>query len=210
MRVATYLRCSTLEQHVENQRLELTRYVTARGWEVFKEYADEGISGSKDRRPALDALLADAKRRRFDAVVVWKLDRLGRNLRHLLFLMEELQALGVGLVSLGESIDTTTPAGRLQIHVLSAVAQFERDRLRERVVAGLQRVRAQGKRLGRPKAEVPVARLRGVADLPVDAAAAALGVSRSTLKRWRRQVRSVDAPRDNRLLSPHRTERSRR
>jgi hypothetical protein len=79
------------------------------------------------------------------------LDRLGRSLKHLIFLMEELQALGVGLVSLGESIDTATPAGRLQIHVLSAVAQFERDRLRERVMAGLQRVKAQGKRLGRPK-----------------------------------------------------------
>ena len=112
---------------------------------MFAEYVDEGVSGVKESRPRLDVLPKDAKRRRFDAVIVSKLDRLGRSLRHLIFLMEELQALGVGLVILGESIDTTTPAARLQIHVLSAVAQFERDRLRERVVAGLERVRTQGK-----------------------------------------------------------------
>ena len=195
MKIAIYARCSTAEQHVENQLLELRRYTTARAWEVFAEYVDEGVSGIKESRPRLDAMLKDAKRRRFDAVIVSKLDRLGRSLKHLIFLMEELQALGVGLVSLGESIDTTTPAGRLQIHVLSAVAQFERDRLRERVVAGLERVRAQGKHLGRPRAEVPLARLRAVAGMSVAAAAEALGVSRSTLKRWRREVRKTSPPR---------------
>jgi len=173
------------DQHVENQLLELRRYTSAREWEVG-EYVDEGISGVRESRPRLDAMLKDAKRRRFDAVVVSKLDRLGRSLKHLIFLMEELQALGVGLVSLGESIDTTTPAGRLQIHVLSAVAQFERDRLRERVVAGLQRVKAQGKRLGRPRALVPFEKVRAVAQLPILEAAAVLGVSESTMRRWRR------------------------
>lgn len=185
MKVAIYARRSTAEQHVENQLLELRRYTSAREWEVFAEYVDEGVSGVRESRPRLDAMLKDAKRRRFDAVVVSKLDRLGRSLKHLIFLMEELQALGIGVVSLGESIDTTTPAGRLQIHVLSAVAQFERDRLRERVMAGLQRVKAQGKRLGRPKAHVPVERLQGVAGLPAQIAAERLGVSRSTVKRWR-------------------------
>ena len=191
MTVAIYARCSTFDQHVENQLLELRRYTGARGWRVFAEYVDEGVSGVRESRPRLDAMMRDAKRRRFDAVVVAKLDRLGRSLKHLIFLMEELQALGVGLVSLGESIDTTTPAGRLQIHVLSAVAQFERDRLRERVIAGLRRCRAEGKRLGRPKAEVPVERVRSVVHLTVDAAAEALGVSRSTLKRWRKAVQQT-------------------
>jgi putative DNA-invertase from lambdoid prophage Rac len=109
-------------------------------------------------------------------------------IKHLIFLMEELQALGIGLVSLGESIDTTTPAGRLQIHVLSAVAQFERDRLRERVMAGLQRVRAQGERLGRPRAHIPVREVEAMAQLSINEAAAALRVSRSTLKRWRKLI----------------------
>jgi DNA invertase Pin-like site-specific DNA recombinase len=108
MKVAIYARCSTAEQHVENQLLELRRYTSAREWEVFGEYVDEGVSGVRESRPRLDAMLKDAKRRRFDAVVVSKLDRLGRSLKHLIFLMEELQALGIGLVSLGESIDTTT------------------------------------------------------------------------------------------------------
>ena len=194
MKVAIYARCSTLDQHVENQLLELRRYTSARGWQVFGEYVDEGVSGVKESRPRLDAMMRDAKRRRFDTVVVAKLDRLGRSLKHLIFLMEELQALGVGLVSLGESIDTTTPAGRLQIHVLSAVAQFERDRLRERVIAGLQRCRAEGKRLGRPKAEVPFEKVKGVAHLTVDSAADALGVSRSTIKRWRKAVQNTSVP----------------
>lgn len=188
MKVALYARCSTAEQHVENQLLELRRYTAAREWRVVAEHVDEGVSGIRESRPQLDAMMREAKRRRFDAVVVFKLDRLGRSLKHLIFLMEELQALGIGLVSLGESLDTTTPAGRLQIHVLSAVAQFERDRLRERVMAGLQRVRGEGKRLGRPRAVVPVEKVQAVAHLSVNAAAAALGVSRSTVKRWRRAV----------------------
>jgi DNA invertase Pin-like site-specific DNA recombinase len=101
MRVALYARVSTTDQHVENQLAELRRYVEARGWAVFREYVDEGVSGSKDRRPALDELLAAAKRGKFDVVACWRLDRLGRNLRHLVTLLEELQALGVSFVSLG-------------------------------------------------------------------------------------------------------------
>ena len=94
------------------------------------EYVDHGISGAKDRRPALDELVRDAKRRRFDVLVCWRLDRLGRNLKHLITLLEELQALGVAFVSLAEGIDATTPAGKLQMHILGAIAEFERARLR--------------------------------------------------------------------------------
>jgi DNA invertase Pin-like site-specific DNA recombinase len=110
------------------------------------------------------------------------------NLRHLILLLDELQALGVGFVTLGEGIDTTRPTGRLVLHVLGAIAEFERERIRERVVAGLRRARAHGRRLGRPKVRVPLEQLQTVASLLVDDAARTLGVSRSTLKRWRRQV----------------------
>lgn len=150
------------------------------------------MSGAKDRRPALDQLLTDARRRRFDALVCWRLDRLGRNLRHLITLLDELQALGVAFVSLAEGIDATTPAGQLQMHILGAIAEFERERIRERVLAGLQRARTQGRRLGRPPAVIPVERLQRVADLPVSVAAARLGVSRSTVKRWRRKTGSCE------------------
>jgi DNA invertase Pin-like site-specific DNA recombinase len=122
-------------------------------------------------------------------VVCWRLDRLGRNLKHLITLLEELQVLGVAFVSLAEGIDATTPAGKLQMHILGAIAEFERERIRERVLAGLQRARAQGKRLGRPKASIPVERINRVCDLPANVAAERLGVSRSTIKQWRRQPR---------------------
>src|SRR5207248_1073094 len=123
MRAAIYARVSTSDQTVDNQLLELRRYIEARGWTAV-EYVDRGVSGAKDRRPALDELLKDARRRRFDVLVCWRLDRLGRNLRHLITLLDELQALGVAFVSLAEGIDATTPAGRLQLHVLGAIAEF--------------------------------------------------------------------------------------
>src|SRR5216110_935048 len=106
MRAAIYARVSTIDQEPENQLAELRRYVEARGW-TFLEYTDKGVSGTKDRRPALDALILDAKRRKFDVLVCWRLDRLGRNLKHLITLLDELQALGVGFITLGEGIDTT-------------------------------------------------------------------------------------------------------
>src|SRR6516162_5758693 len=122
MRAAIYARVSTIDQEPENQLQELRRYVEARGW-TATEFVDRGISGAKDRRPALDRLVADARRRRFDVVVCWRLDRLGRNLKHLVTLLEELQSVGVAFVSLGEGIDCTTPAGKLQLHVLGALSE---------------------------------------------------------------------------------------
>jgi DNA invertase Pin-like site-specific DNA recombinase len=189
MKAAIYARVSTLDQEPENQLQELRRYVQARGWTAVA-YVDRGVSGAKDRRPALDQLLTDARRRRLDVVVCWRLDRLGRNLRHLITLLDELQALGVAFVSLAEGIDATTPAGKLQMHILGAIAEFERERIRERVLAGLQRARIQGRRLGRPHAVIPVEGIQRVAGLPVSVAAARLGVSRSTVKRWRRKTGS--------------------
>src|SRR5688500_13377213 len=112
MRAAVYARVSTVDQEPENQLQEIRRYVQARGWTAV-EYVDRGVSGAKDRRPALDELITDARRRRFDVLVCWRLDRLGRNLRHLILLLDELQAVGVAFVSLAEGSDATTPAGSL-------------------------------------------------------------------------------------------------
>ena len=162
--------------------MELRRYVETRGW-TSDEYVDEGVSGSTDHRPALDKLLRDAKRRRFDVLVYWRLDRLGRNLKHLILFLEELHALGVDFVSLAEGIDATTPAGRLQMHILGAIAEFERARIAERVRLGLQRVRAQGQTLGRPKTRLTEQQVAVPRKLGAGRAAKELGVSRSTLYR---------------------------
>jgi DNA invertase Pin-like site-specific DNA recombinase len=180
VRAAIYARVSTPDQAPENQLAELRRYVDARGW-TATEYVDRGVSGAKDRRPALDALLRDAKRRRFDVLVCWRLDRLGRNLRHLILLLDELTAVGVGFVTLGEGIDTTSPTGRLVLHVLGAISEFERSRIAERVRAGLQRARAQGRQLGRPRKSPPAIEVPGGT---VREAARVWGVSRSTAARW--------------------------
>lgn len=185
MRVAIYARVSTADQHAENQLAELRRYAEARQWTAYREYVDEGVSGAKESRPALDALLKDARRRRFDALLVWRLDRLGRNLRHLILLLDDLQALGVAFVSLAEGLDCTTPAGRLQLHVLGAIAEFERERIRERVKAGLARAKAHGTRLGRRPAPVSEAALLAVAGLSLREAARALGVSHTVVRRHR-------------------------
>ena len=189
MKAALYARVSTLDQEPENQLAELRRYVDARGW-TAQEFIDKGISGAKQRRPALDALIKDAKRRRFDVVVCWRLDRLGRNLRHLILLIDELHALGVAFISLHEGIDATTPAGRLQLHVLGAIAEFERARIAERVRAGLARARKQGRRLGRPQRPVPESVLAPVRGLSVREAARQLGVSPATAHRWMSQKTS--------------------
>lgn len=185
MKAALYARVSTLDQQPENQLAELKRYAEARGWDA-QIFTDHGVSGSKERRPALDALVADAKRRRFDVVVCWRLDRMGRSLKHLIAVLDELTSLGIGFVSLGESIDATTPNGRLQLHLLGAFAEFERSRIQERVRAGLARARAQGTRLGRPAVDVPIELLDAMVGLSNREAAQHLGVSVSTLKRWRR------------------------
>jgi DNA invertase Pin-like site-specific DNA recombinase len=190
-RVALYARVSTVDQTTENQLLDLRGYVAARGWPAV-EYVDHGVSGAKDRRPALDRLVADVRRHKLDAVVCWRLDRLGRNLRHLVLLLDEWQSRGVAFVTLGEGIDTSTAAGRLVAGVLGSIAEFERARVRERIHAGLRRARAQGKRLGR-RQNVASSRLDTCAGLSHAAAAARLGVSEATVKRWRRAERGSES-----------------
>ncbi len=183
-RAAIYARVSTLDQEPENQLAELRRYVAARGWTAV-EFVDRGISGARDRRPALDAVLTGIKRRQFDVLVCWRLDRLGRSLKHLVTLLDELQVLGVAFVSLQEGIDATTPAGKLQMHILAAIAEFERARIAERVKAGLARAKRNGRRLGRPRLRIAKADIARTMGLSVRQAAEALGVSRAALHRAR-------------------------
>jgi DNA invertase Pin-like site-specific DNA recombinase len=142
---------------------ELREYIERRGWQLAGEYVDEGISGTKEKRPQLDRLMTDAHRRQFDAILVWKFDRFARSVSHLLRALETFQALGIHFVSLSESLDTSTPAGKMVFTVLGAVAELERSLIVERVKAGLRNARAKGKRLGRPRAILDpskIARLR--------------------------------------------------
>lgn len=161
MRVAIYARVSTANGHQspEMQVNELREYCQRRGWEIAGEYVDAGISGTKDRRPELDRLNVDAHRRKFDVVAVWKFDRFARSVSHLLRALETFNALGINFVSLSESVDTSTPAGRMVFTVLGAVAELERSLIVERVKAGLRNARAKGKRLGRPHVIVDAARV---------------------------------------------------
>ncbi len=186
VRAALYARVSTADQQPENQLTELRRYAELRGWRV-REYVDQGVSGTKDRRPALDALVVDARRRRCDVVVCWRLDRLGRSLKHLVLVLDELQALGVAFVSLAEGIDCTTPAGKLQMHILAAIAEFERGRIVERVRAGLKRARANGQRLGRPSHDISAGDLARTSALSVRGAAAVLSLPASVVHRARKR-----------------------
>lgn len=155
MRVALYARVSTTNgQNPEIQLVELREYSTRRGWEVVGEYVDEGVSGAKESRPALNRLMADAHRRRFAVLLVWKIDRFGRSLRHLVNALADLDALGVSFVSLRDNLDLSTPSGRLMFQVVGAMAEFERALTQERVRAGLRLARSKGKKLGRPRAGV--------------------------------------------------------
>ncbi len=192
MRIALYARVSTTDQHPEVQLHVLREYARARGLEVVEEFVDRGVSGAKDRRPALNRLLKDARRRRFDLVACVKLDRLARSVRHLTTLAAEFEALGIGLVVLDQAIDTTTPSGRLLFHVLGAIAEFERDLIRERTVAGMRAAKRRGKRIGRPRAingSASFALERGLAEgRSISSLARELGVSRATVTAEVRRV----------------------
>ncbi len=185
MRVAVYARVSTTDQSVDAQLDTLRSYAAARRLEVVEEYIDHGVSGSKDRRPALDEMMAKAKRGAFDAVAVVKLDRLARSTRHLTQLAGEFEALGVDLIVTDQGIDTSTPAGRLLFNVLAAIGEFELDMIRERTRAGLRAARKRGQRLGRPRVHVPIAKAQTLLGrgMSVTAVARELGVARATLQK---------------------------
>ncbi len=160
-RVAIYARVSTTNhgQDVGMQTRELRQFADARGWQLAGEYIDAGVSGAKDSRPELNRLMAEAHKRRFDVVCVWRFDRFARSVSHLLRALETFKALGIDFVSYSEQMDTSTPAGKMVFTVLGAVAELERSLIVERVRAGLRNARAKGKRLGRPRVAVDAARI---------------------------------------------------
>ncbi len=160
-RVAIYARVSTTNhgQDVSMQTRELRQFAEARGWTIAGEYIDEGVRGAKDSRPELNRLMADAHKRRFDIVCVWRFDRFARSVSHLLRALETFKALGIDFVSFSEQMDTSTPAGKMVFTVLGAVAELERSLIVERVRAGLRNARAKGKKLGRPPVTVDAARI---------------------------------------------------
>jgi DNA invertase Pin-like site-specific DNA recombinase len=186
-RVAIYGRVSTTNhgQDVRLQTRELEQFAQARGWRLMDSYLDIGISGSKDKRPELDRLMADAHRRKFNVVIVWKFDRFARSVSHLLRALETFNALGIAFVSLSEQMDTTTPTGKMIFTVLGAVAELERSLIVERVRAGLRNARAKGKTLGRPRKIVDAARTAALRaqGLSLRAIALELGIGLATLHR---------------------------
>jgi DNA invertase Pin-like site-specific DNA recombinase len=161
MRVALYARVSTINhgQDVSMQTRELRQFAEARGWAISGEYIDAGVSGAKDSRPELNRLVADAHKRRFDVVCVWRFDRFARSVSHLLRALETFKALGIDFVSYSEQMDTSTPAGKMVFTVLAAVAELERSLIVERVREGLRNARAKGKRIGRPSADVDTSQI---------------------------------------------------
>ena len=163
------------------QTRELRQFAEARGWHIIDAYIDSGVSGAKDSRPELNRLMADAHKRRFDVVAVWRFDRFARSVSHLLRALETFNALGIAFVSLSEQMDTTTPTGKMVFTVLGAVAELERSLIAERVRAGLRNARTKGKTLGRPRVAVDAVRIGNLRSQgrSVREIAAELGYSRS-------------------------------
>src|SRR5690349_23288829 len=186
-RVAIYARVSTTNhgQDVGLQTRELRQFAETRGWTLAGEYIDAGVSGAKDSRPELNRLMADAHKRRFDLVCVWRFDRFARSVSHLLRALETVKALGIEFCSFSEQLDTSTPAGKMVFTVLGAVAELERSLIAERVRAGLRNARAKGKSLGRPRVKVSDSQVRTLTDQGLSMAAIAkqLGISAATVCR---------------------------
>jgi len=179
-RAVLYSRVSTTNgQDPEMQSRDIREYCQRRGWPLVGEYVDVGISGAKERRPQLDRLVADAHKRKFEVIVVWKFDRFARSVSHLLRALENFRSLGIEFVSLSEQIDTSTPTGKMIFTVLGAVAELERSLIAERVRAGLRNAKAKGRKLGRPTKQVNASQIAALRaqGVPWRRIGAQLGVS---------------------------------
>jgi DNA invertase Pin-like site-specific DNA recombinase len=193
-RAAIYARVSTDGQTTDNQVIALREIAGRRGWDIVEVYTDQGISGAngRDKRPGFDRMLKDANRRKFDVIMAWAVDRMGRSLRDLVDSIEHLEAVGVDLYLDQQSIDTTTPAGKLLFQVTGAFAEFERSMIRQRVNAGLARARAQGKHLGRPriaqKTEQAIRDTLASGSIGMLKIAAAFGVGSGTVQRIKAEM----------------------
>jgi len=190
MKIALYARVSTEGQDPEVQLAALRAHATQRGWEIVEEFVDHGFSGAKERRPALDRLIKAIWTGQFQAVLVWRFDRFARSVKHLLTALEQFRALNVHFISLQEQFDTSTPIGHAMFTIIGAMAQLERDIIREWVKAGLAQARAKGVRLGRPTVRIDPAALALLQDqgLPLPEIARQLRCSRSTVKRRLREA----------------------
>ena len=179
MKVALYARVSTLDQDCEMQLSDLRKMAESRGLQIVAEHVDSGISGARDSRPELNGLMKDARRGKFKAVLVWRFDRFARSLKHLVTALEEFRSLGIDFLSHQEAVDTSTPAGRMLFQVIGAMAEFEREIIRERVIAGIRMARQKGTKLGRPRLELDYETARDLRKqgLSFRAIAARLGIS---------------------------------
>jgi DNA invertase Pin-like site-specific DNA recombinase len=185
-----YLRVSTDKQSVDMQRVELEAIAARAGWQIVAIYQDEGVSGAKsrDQRPQFDRMLKDATRRRFDLLMAWSVDRLGRSLRDLINSMSDWQAAGIDLYLREQAVDTTTPGGRALFQMMGVFAEFERAMIRQRVQAGVDRARDKGKRLGRPRCDTTAITRELAGGASLRATARRLGVSLSTVKNIKRTI----------------------
>ncbi len=184
-RVIIYARVSTKEQTVENQLRDLRSFCSHRGWKVLAEHLDEGISGSVEKRAGLSAAMELCRKGKADVLLVWRFDRFARSVSHLVRSLEELRGLGVDFVSYNENVDTSTPQGRMFFSIVAAIAEFERELIRERIFSGLRRAQADGVRLGRPdlpdfKVQEIVKLWRGMDQPSYGKVAAQAGVAKST------------------------------
>jgi DNA invertase Pin-like site-specific DNA recombinase len=199
MKVALYARVSTEVQDPEVQLAALRAHVANRGWEIVEEFVDRGFSGAKERRPALDRLMRAAWNGQFQAVLVWRFDRFARSVKHLVTALETFRTMKVDFISLQEQFDTATPIGQAMFTIIGAMAQLERDIIRERVTAGLERAKALGKKLGRPcvPANIETIRQLRLDGHSLGAIARRLRFSRATLRRRLREAGArveADAP----------------
>jgi len=198
--VAIYARVSTDRQKVDMQLNELRQFVDRSGWNIHEEYIDQNFSGGNTKRPAFTAMMDAARKRKFDLLLVWKLDRLSRSLKDLIVTLDDLRAFGIDFVSYDNNLDTSTPTGKLVFQIVGAVAEFEKEIIRERVVAGLATARNKGKRLGRPPVSKYVydqalkMRSEGLSFRNIGKV---LGIDEGTIrKRARKEWRAAEADRD--------------
>ena len=191
-RAALYLRVSTVDQNPETQALDLRQFASQRGLQVVETYTDHGVSGTKARRPALDKMMEDARRHKFDVVVVWACDRLARSTKHLLQVLDELNGFGIQFLSQREAIDTEGPLGRAIIVIVSAIAELERSLIVERVRAGMRRARLEGRQIGR--ARLDINRQQVVCDrrsgMSLSAVAKRHSISRASVCRLMKEAKS--------------------
>jgi len=196
MRAAIYARVSTNNgQDPHMQIRELREYCKRRGWDIAGEYVDTGVCGAKEHRPQLDVLLAVCRKRRVDAVVVYRYDRFARSLRQLVNALEEFRSLGIEFISLHEGVDTSTPNGRLVFGIFASIAEFERELIRDRVKSGIAAAKSRGKTLGRPRVSVDATRIAGLraSGLSWPKIAAELGVSVGTVYQTAQKLSKIPA-----------------